>query len=611
MFFNILFLFSCLFSAHYLPAIPEFILRSIDVQSNSWQATQQFIQNNVSFTMNEPSGPHVNAYAQFVRMCKTWRAQEYAYFFNYHLFNQHLTEQQILGTYELYQYTAFQEYLRTLSGYEEHIAQLYTHIDCGKKCTQKVRHIVGLKRNQFKQIVKKLHQELQNVRKQQEQHAKQIQQQHEALRKQQEKQRTGVRDAQQAVMMQQHDQLIILSAMWQDVTDDCDTPLAKHYQLRSEAVANSNDHWYEQSYVVSPVVHKALTERNLSADKFGMLYGNALQHVLHKEFVTVVDDTAHAYGKYQYLSAARNLSNTIFEFADIGREYNLHGAVAQASELADFCWVALDCIKAIGEGFCEGVENTVNMVLHPRKTATNIVKGVGMLAYQIGHMVYEVTELAILLDTNYQAAENKWDDMSNRFDSVLQAIQEKQKDLELRDYFKGAAAFATEWYLQARLVRGLGILYESAQKQVPKLVSKFGDYMPDKKFLLSTAEGVEVSIAEEATIFIKKDGGKLNNLLEHESQALSLAKEQDSLFQKICEIIKGIEKKKGAPLPGYKGGRSFQNYDNILPKGISYKEYDIYPYIEGQNRGAERLVLGSDGSAWYTCDHYKTFSRIK
>jgi len=506
MFFNILFLFNCFLFAHHLSAIPEIVFRSIDTQPNSWQATQQFIQSHVSVVAHESSKPHVDAYAQFVRTCKTWRADEYAYFFNYHLRNQHISEQQILATHELYQYVSFQSYIRTLPGYAAYIAQLYGHIDCGKRCKQRVGCIAGLDRHQFKQIVKTLHQELQNVRKQKDEHACQIRRQ-EVLRKEQEKQLTYIRDTQQAVMVQQHEQLVVLSVTWQNMTDDSAIVVAERYAARSKAAVSGmqgNAQWYEQSYVVSSVASKALGDRHISADKFGMLYGTALQHVLHKEFVTVIDDAAHVYDKYQYISVARNLGNTVIEFADIGREYNLHGAVAQASELADFCWVALDCIKAIGEGFCEGVEHTVDMVVHPIETATNIVKGVGLLAYHVGHMVHEVTELALLLDTDYQAAENKWDDMSHRFDVVLQVIQEKQKELELRDYCKGIAAFATEWYLQARLVRGLGTLYESAQKQVPKLVSRFGDYMPDKKVLLGTPEGVQVHIADESIQAMKK-----------------------------------------------------------------------------------------------------------
>jgi len=33
--------------------------------------------------------------------------------------------------------------------------------------------------------------------------------------------------------------------------------------------------------------------------------------------------------------------------------------------------------------------------------------------------------------------------------------------------------------------------------------------------------------------------------------------------------------------------------------------------IKGQNRGPERIVIGDDGSVWYTSDHYNIFTRIK
>ena len=47
-------------------------------------------------------------------------------------------------------------------------------------------------------------------------------------------------------------------------------------------------------------------------------------------------------------------------------------------------------------------------------------------------------------------------------------------------------------------------------------------------------------------------------------------------------------------------------------KGITYREWDINPKPSGPGgRGAERLVTGSDGSAYYTADHYQTFIRIR
>ncbi|MGO9868230.1 MAG: ribonuclease domain-containing protein [Rhodomicrobium sp.] len=44
---------------------------------------------------------------------------------------------------------------------------------------------------------------------------------------------------------------------------------------------------------------------------------------------------------------------------------------------------------------------------------------------------------------------------------------------------------------------------------------------------------------------------------------------------------------------------------------MTYQEWDVNPRVPGVNRGAQRLVTGSDGSAYYTDDHYKTFTQIR
>jgi guanyl-specific ribonuclease Sa len=60
---------------------------------------------------------------------------------------------------------------------------------------------------------------------------------------------------------------------------------------------------------------------------------------------------------------------------------------------------------------------------------------------------------------------------------------------------------------------------------------------------------------------------------------------------------------------GRGGGQVLPRFD---PKGnpITYREYDVNPYTPGVNRGAERIVIGSDGSKYYTGDHYRTFVRF-
>jgi len=45
--------------------------------------------------------------------------------------------------------------------------------------------------------------------------------------------------------------------------------------------------------------------------------------------------------------------------------------------------------------------------------------------------------------------------------------------------------------------------------------------------------------------------------------------------------------------------------------GITYRECDVNPYVKGQNRGPERIVTGSDGSAYFTSDHYSSFTQMR
>ncbi|MBI2836600.1 MAG: hypothetical protein HYX85_02780 [Chloroflexi bacterium] len=35
-----------------------------------------------------------------------------------------------------------------------------------------------------------------------------------------------------------------------------------------------------------------------------------------------------------------------------------------------------------------------------------------------------------------------------------------------------------------------------------------------------------------------------------------------------------------------------------MPEG-DYREYDVNPSVEGENRGAERIAIGEDGSMYY------------
>ena len=68
---------------------------------------------------------------------------------------------------------------------------------------------------------------------------------------------------------------------------------------------------------------------------------------------------------------------------------------------------------------------------------------------------------------------------------------------------------------------------------------------------------------------------------------------------------------RGPPFPHRRDGVAFQNREHRLPRRDPgwWLEYTVE--TPGTvDRGARRLVVGSDGEVWYTADHYRSFARL-
>jgi guanyl-specific ribonuclease Sa len=88
----------------------------------------------------------------------------------------------------------------------------------------------------------------------------------------------------------------------------------------------------------------------------------------------------------------------------------------------------------------------------------------------------------------------------------------------------------------------------------------------------------------------------------------------------VAEVLRYVDEHGEAP-PGYEGGRPFYNEarrgEQPLPRtdargrSVRYREWDVNPKRRGVDRGPQRLVTGSDGSAYYTADHYRNFTKIR
>lgn len=79
--------------------------------------------------------------------------------------------------------------------------------------------------------------------------------------------------------------------------------------------------------------------------------------------------------------------------------------------------------------------------------------------------------------------------------------------------------------------------------------------------------------------------------------------------QKVVQHLRNV--RHWNPLVGYRGGRIFRNLEGALPRGQTYREYDVRPLVTAVPRNAERVVVdASRRNFYYTSDHYHTFTQI-
>jgi guanyl-specific ribonuclease Sa len=111
------------------------------------------------------------------------------------------------------------------------------------------------------------------------------------------------------------------------------------------------------------------------------------------------------------------------------------------------------------------------------------------------------------------------------------------------------------------------------------------------------------------------DKDKNNGAIKNIGDKPMAPDEADAIDDALTHIDKGEK-----PPYGWKWGESYNNdptRGQELPpvdsngNPIKYKEYYVKPEAGTNPPGSRRIVIGSDGSAYYTPDHYKTFWRLR
>ena len=127
---------------------------------------------------------------------------------------------------------------------------------------------------------------------------------------------------------------------------------------------------------------------------------------------------------------------------------------------------------------------------------------------------------------------------------------------------------------------------------------------------------VSPKLLRNPNVFVPK-GGSLT--VSRHALRTTVPQEARDLLTKL-KTQRGWPRTAGSAPQGTKGRGVYRNetrpYHQKLPEfdhsgQISYFEYDLFRKVKDVNRGAHRLVVGTNGRAYYTNNHYVTFTEVK
>lgn len=323
-----------------------------------------------------------------------------------------------------------------------------------------------------------------------------------------------------------------------------------------EQIKNGNTAITTQRYTTSHKMQNYCNAHDVDPDILTQSSGTAMQHTIHQEFVTITKKSSTIWHNQKSSKPLRKMTGIIADFTSAGIEYNNKNQSQQALNLANACWMILDCIQAAAEGLVDGAYHIIDDIIHPMRTAQAIAENTAICGYYIGKIAVEIGQLGYLVIAEPpQRMHEKLSTWKQNFALIYEAIQEKRLILKMRDIIKEGVSFGVQCYAAPKVLHGLGKLFKQAHRQV---IAFTNDIPALKKTnALTTPEGIVVRIAENTAEYMK------NNLADPVKHINTVKKFTQ---HEVSEIAKRLN---------FKKTNYFSHGQPIFKRGGLYISYDI------------------------------------
>lgn len=214
------------------------------------------------------------------------------------------------------------------------------------------------------------------------------------------------------------------------------------------------------------------------------------QHHMQQEFISIM----HAASSTPH-NLARVLDtvyqDAIGKAASIGISANHIGSTYLAQQCANFCWAAVDCIQAIGEGIYHGARNTAHTLIHPIESAKHILTGISTITGALSRLVNMASVIgaqdtwAYVCATDPQYYAEQCTAIIDQLNTIANYTAHKIHETRPRDIIKHLSAFITENILWHQTFI---MAYKLAEHILP-IASEAAEYLTKEETLIGIADG--------------------------------------------------------------------------------------------------------------------------
>jgi hypothetical protein len=470
--------------------------------------TQQFIQDNLrisvspGFSVNHKySGNMPINHAEFARKLAHSSEPYISWFFDQQIMAGTMSQDQVLRIYGLYTNPCFLAYIKRFPGYSDHILSMYARLINPANNRKKVFQEMGLKESiGMFNLLAKCAQEARDKRAAQEQE-RALCAQAAKLRQEELLHEPRKRElvSQQRMASRPPATLANCVTVWHKKQDG---PNGARYKKRLAAVRElaqdlaQNKPKITRVYTITDRDHDLIKELNLRQSDFVKLEGNALQHVLHREFIGITRAISDMCTVMVGSITGQDWTELLGAYLDTGMQVNKMGNCAQASAIADFCWtitVGLGEIAiGVGEGIWQGGKNVAHMVRHPLDTAYGAGQAVCMIIMAVG-------DPDLPIDNEYSTFQRAHDPAQGEYLlRVYDTVMTQAKQATVRDMARGVTTVITETVLTGKLCSATAKCITSINKRIPGALHRALSCAPETVESFALAEGGEIRFSKGA-----------------------------------------------------------------------------------------------------------------